>query len=507
MKIVSSLFALLPTLLLAALPLAGATPQSASGRATKVTGPYFGQNPPGRTPELFAPGILSLPDRMEARLAFSPDGNECFFTSPVDFKFSKVQMYYTKRINNVWTPQVLAPFFPGYSCRQPFFSADGNKLYFSSNKNGASDIWVVERTSQGWGTPQVLPPPINSASGAGEYSQTTDGTAYFESNRPGSLGTCDVWRARSPRPVQPLQVENLGAPINSGTHDGDPFIAPDGKYLIFASYRPGGCGNADLYVSFSNKNGGWTEPVNLNQYCPGVNTGAIEYGASLSPDERYLFYAHLDPDARQCDVYWVENPFFKNQANPIVDSTDARPAGMRLEWTQFIGGSGGENLGWLHAPLLDRDGMLWFAGATTSSDFPTTADAFDRTYNGGTPYWGGDVFLMQLSADLKTVKLATLFGGAVDDYSPRIATVPGGDFFVFGDTTSKDLSVTAEAAEKTMESERAPFLRAVVPLPTRTVRHHQYPSEPGEVVPASEHHFHARCQARGHQEGGGLDDA
>lgn len=289
---------------------AGDAPADAAPPLPAVRGPYFGQKPPGKTPEIFAPGILSLANRMEARIAFSPDGNECFFTVPNDFTFSNVQMYYTKRVGNVWTPQALAPFsLPGFSCAQPFFSADGNKLYFTSNRNGTGTIWVVERTAQGWGDPEVLPGPINCADGAGEYSQTTDGTAYFESARPGRLGVCDVWRVRPPQPGQPLRLENLGAPINSGTCDSDPYISPDGRYLIFASYRSGGCGGADLYVTFANGNGGWTAPVNLNEYCPGINTAAIEYGASLSPDGRFLFFVRLDPGARQCDVYWVENPF------------------------------------------------------------------------------------------------------------------------------------------------------------------------------------------------------
>ena len=70
----------------------------------------------------------------------------------------------------------------------------------------------------------------------------------------------------------------------------------------------------------------------------------------------------------------------------------------------------------------------------------------------------GDIFVMRLSADLKTISFATLFGGTGDDYYPKIAIVPGGDFFITGSTTSKDLPVTADAIEKTMESKRAIFL-------------------------------------------------
>ena len=46
--------------------------------ANAATGPYFGQTV-GTTPMIFAPGIVSLTNRLEYQIDFSPDGNECFF--------------------------------------------------------------------------------------------------------------------------------------------------------------------------------------------------------------------------------------------------------------------------------------------------------------------------------------------------------------------------------------------------------------------------------------------
>jgi alpha-galactosidase len=294
----------------AANPRAAQEQQAHPVEPAAVTGPYFGQTPPGETPKLFAPGILTQPSGVVAvtRIAFSADGNECFFSGPTDWNFSNTRMYYTKRVNNVWTPHVPASFFPGYSCRQPYFSADGNTLYFSSNKNGASDIWMVVRTSEGWGTPQVLPVPINTTSSyEGMYTQTTDGTAYIESDRPGGLGKFDVWRISPPRPGQPRQVENLGPAVNSSSDDNDPIVSPDGSYLIFGSNYN------DLFVTFNKGDGGWTAPVDLNQYYPGINTNDQEYAPSISPDGRYLFFTRIAGGG----VFWVENPFNTNQTIPI----------------------------------------------------------------------------------------------------------------------------------------------------------------------------------------------
>ena len=41
---------------------------------------YFGQEPPGLKVTRFAPGIISLDNRYEQSLIFSPDGQECYFS-------------------------------------------------------------------------------------------------------------------------------------------------------------------------------------------------------------------------------------------------------------------------------------------------------------------------------------------------------------------------------------------------------------------------------------------
>jgi Tol biopolymer transport system component len=280
-------------------------PEFIQGIADSVTGPYFGQKSPGTKPQIFAPGILTLPNEVVAvtRIAFSPDGKECFYSGPTDWNYSGTRMYYTKCVNNVWTPHELVSFFPGYSCRQPYFSADGNTLYFSSDKNGNSDIWMVARTPEGWGTPQVLPAPINTSSYDGMYTQASDGTVYIESTRPGGKGGIDVWRINPQQSGQPLQAENLGLPVNSGGDDNDPVVSPDGRYIIF------GTNYNDLFITFNKGNGRWTAPVNLNQYYPGINTVNQEYAPNITHDGRYLFFT--------CgSVYWVSTSPIDSMRKP-----------------------------------------------------------------------------------------------------------------------------------------------------------------------------------------------
>jgi Tol biopolymer transport system component len=375
-------------------------PGNTPGLAADMTGSYFGQTPPGETPQLFAPGILTQPNGVVAvtRIAFSPDGNECFFSGPTDWNFSSTRMYYTKCVNNVWTPQVLAPFYDtSYAYRQAYFSADGNTLYFSSNKNGTSDIWMVVRTSQGWGTPQVLPEPINSSSYDGMYTQTADGTVYIESNRSGGHGNIDVWRI-SQQPGQPQQIQNFGAPVNTSGDDNDPFVSPDGRYLIFGSNYN------DLFVTFNKGNGGWTAPVNLNQYYPGINTGDQEYAPSISHDGRYLFFTRITGGG----VYWVSTssidslrnnnfpPYLKSQI-PNQTDTVGHLFGYTVPDSTFIDDDGNNTLNYI-------------AKLTNTLSLPSwlTFNAETRTFS-GTPAAQGILNIKVTATDTANASVSCQF--------------------------------------------------------------------------------------------------
>jgi len=282
-----------------------------------ASGPYFGQTPPSTNPVVFAPGILSLTTRFENRIAFSPDGKQCFFTvTDSGYSYSHL-LCTTQDVSGVWSPQVLAPFLPNLDKFEPFFSADGTKLYFTCKTNNQTDFYAVDCTPQGWTNATALPSPINSANNEFCLSQATNGTFYFASGRPGGLGGMDLYRTRQVE-GQPLQVENLGSTINSSSDDADPCIAPDERFLVFYSLRGGG---ADLWACFNNRKGGWTTPVNLGSR---FNTSSDEFNPTISPDGQYLFFTRQQYLGSSGDDYWVSvaaidnlNPLPTIKTNPV----------------------------------------------------------------------------------------------------------------------------------------------------------------------------------------------
>ncbi len=262
---------------------------------------YFGQSPPGDSAVIYAPEIFSLPDRLESKIAFSPDRKEIYFeVVKIENNEASYRIYYTQYINNKWTEQAEFPLSSNSNVSNPFMSVDGKRLYF--NKDG--DIWMIERTIEGWSEPQLLPSPINSTSMEISYVETTDGYAYISSKRPDGFGGIDNWRIKR-LSDQSLQAENLGLVLNSTSFDFSPFISPDGSYLIFGSDRNGRSGRAHLYISFKKDNGDWTEPLNMNSCGAKVNNGTANHSNPLiSPDGKYLFFTRHET-LYNMNVYWV----------------------------------------------------------------------------------------------------------------------------------------------------------------------------------------------------------
>jgi hypothetical protein len=270
---------------------------------------YFNQPSPGDSAVIFSPGIFSLHDRLESNITFSPDDKEYYF-GVIEIKDNKStnKIYYTKYVNNKWTEQTEAAFSVNNNFGDPIMSVDGKKLYFS--KDG--DLWMVERTLEGWGEPEILPAPINSDFQDDSYSETTDGDVYISSKRPDGFGGIDIWRINN-LPDKSLQAENLGPIINSKYLDYSPFIAPDGSYLIFGSYRGGADGL--LYISFNKGNNEWTTPINMNSAGAKVNNSTAHHSnPSLSPDGKHLFFRR-HANMMEMDVYWVSASIIESLRN------------------------------------------------------------------------------------------------------------------------------------------------------------------------------------------------
>ncbi|MEL6132859.1 MAG: hypothetical protein AAFR59_05795, partial [Bacteroidota bacterium] len=215
--------------------------------------------------QILHPGIISTPHD-ELNGVFSPDGKTFMYSVESPNRRYSTILFSELQPDGTWTYPEIAPFSGQFSDVDPLFHPTKNRIYFCSNrpKEGSTpqsglDIWYVDWEGQDTGSPKRLPNSINTSYGDFYPSATIDDKLYFatwdEARR-----TDDIYVA-SPSDTGYV-VENLGPTVNSYDAEFDAFIAPDAAYLIFASFRQGGLGSSDLYISFQ-ADTGWTTPVSL----------------------------------------------------------------------------------------------------------------------------------------------------------------------------------------------------------------------------------------------------
>jgi Tol biopolymer transport system component len=136
----------------------------------------------------------------------------------------------------------------------PSLTADGLRVYFTSTRAGGAggqDIWTATRPD--WVSPFGTPTPVTELNTAGverEGHISADGLRiYFTSDRPGGSGSTDTWMASRLDLASPFgNIVNL-AVLNSSFVDVAPGIATFDDEIFFLSGRTGGPGSNDIYSS------------------------------------------------------------------------------------------------------------------------------------------------------------------------------------------------------------------------------------------------------------------
>jgi hypothetical protein len=252
--------------------------------------------PPGRVPELFAPGVVSDVFWEHSGAVFTPDGKELFWSVAINEGRSPriVVILHMRREDGAWSTPELAPFNHATYNHINSVSPDGRRLYFfSSSDQKPSRAWVVERSEGGWGEPRPL--RLNTTDNPGtvvnEVHEARSGTLYLSGPLEGFPGGRGIVRSRLAH-GEYQAYESLGPHVNSPHSESfpnhSPAVDPDERFLIFASNRPGGFGEYDLYISYRQADGSWGPAKN-----PGAEINTVGTSTSwpqLSPDGRFLFF-------------------------------------------------------------------------------------------------------------------------------------------------------------------------------------------------------------------------
>ena len=182
-----------------------------------------------------------------------------------------------------WSGPAVAPFSGKHIDGEPCFSPDGRRIYFCSRRPHprarlASNVWVVDKGSTGWGNPVLVDLPtsrvIHAPSVAANGTIYEDGVVRFTLQNGKYL------------PAEPLRPPGPGI---------WPFIAPDESFVLF-SVRQQGRWDFDLFVRRRQIDGTWSAALPLGKE---VNAPTLMGNPFVTADLRYLFFGS------RFDVYWV----------------------------------------------------------------------------------------------------------------------------------------------------------------------------------------------------------
>jgi hypothetical protein len=266
------------------------------GEPTGLKGPYLGQQPPGLTAEIFAPGLVSKALGFNFSSTFSPDGREYYYNHFMTIMVSRL-------LDEGWTAPEPVTFTGSHRAFEPHITLDGKRLYFGwfrptpegcrklptpAATNQDIDIYGCERTAEGWSEPECM-------GHVGFVTTSRDGKIY-------ATDRTNPLRAN----ISQATVENGHfvklEPLGGGLADllerfprtSHPSISPDGRTILFDISMGSG-----LFAAFRDESGVWSKPVSLSDH--GLSPTAA--AASYSPDGKYIFFHD------RTDIYWISSEF------------------------------------------------------------------------------------------------------------------------------------------------------------------------------------------------------
>ncbi len=247
------------------------------------------------------------------------DGKTIIFTRlvgsgiPANQRKTIVQedFYTSQAVNGQWQPcEPLSSINTIYNEGAQSVSTDGKLLFFTAcTRNdgfGSCDIYYSRNKGGIWSVAQNAGTPVNSASWESQPSISANGeNLYFVSNRKGGLGGMDIWKCNLKgfsewgTPVWGDPV-NLGDSVNTPGNEISPYIHADGKTLYFASDYWQGMGGFDMFYCRQVNDSQWSRPQNIGYP---INSHKDEQGLVVDASGKNAYYSSDRPGSKGMDIY------------------------------------------------------------------------------------------------------------------------------------------------------------------------------------------------------------
>lgn len=230
-------------------------------------------------------------------------------------------IYYSIKKDGRWTqPESVSDYINTNSHDATVaLSPGGNELYiYRTNEDLVSgNIYVSRLEGKDWSQPVKITSEVNSEGGwESSASITADGNIiYFSSNREGGFGGKDIYRVTKLPNGNWSKAFNMGPSINTPFDEDFPFIHPDGRTLYFSSKGHKTMGGFDIFITQVSQWGNASEPENMRYP---INTVEDDVCFIVSTDGKHAYYSSTRPDTHgNTDIYKLKMPQ-KNVPIPVI---------------------------------------------------------------------------------------------------------------------------------------------------------------------------------------------
>jgi len=274
----------------------------------------------------------------EASCWTSKDGTLMFLYKNGDIFTSKFE-------KNIWSkPEKFKAINTKYNETHASMSADGNYVYFSSNRpggKGGKDIYYIKKQGADWSKAKNLGKKINTKFDEESPFIHENGTLFFSSKGHNSIGGYDIFKAKGISSTKFEKAENLGMPINTVEDDIFYFETSNNKKAYFMSKRPEGKGRGDIFmVNYSDSSlyflivkGNVTNEDNTNCSIKLSNIKNKRTFFNQDADSEGNFSSKVDRDNNYFASLEADNHFFEafTFTAPFNDNTTKDIGSYKLE--------------------------------------------------------------------------------------------------------------------------------------------------------------------------------